>query len=126
MNAIMKRWSIVLLGIFYLFAGANHFWHPDFYYPLIPDYLPQPLLINYASGVLEILLGTGVLYNNTRKYACYGIIALLLLFIPSHVWFIQKGGCMSESFCVPVWVAWVRLLLVHPLLMYWAYAAKKK
>jgi uncharacterized membrane protein len=121
----MKQLSSLLLGFFYLLAGVNHFWHPDFYLPLIPSYLPQPELLNYAIGVIEIILGAGVLYNNTRKYACHGIIALLVLFIPSHIWFIQKGGCMSESLCVPVWVAWVRLLLVHPFLIWWAYTSKK-
>jgi uncharacterized membrane protein len=83
------------------------------------------MFINFSSGVLEMILGAGVLYQKTRMIACYGIFTLLLLFIPSHIWFIQKGGCMSESLCVPVWVAWVRLLFVHPLLMYWVYAVKK-
>lgn len=121
----MKQLIILLLGVFYLFAGFNHFWHPHFYYPLIPDYLPQHEFLNYASGVLEMLLGAGVLYKHTRKISCYSILVLLLLFIPSHIWFIQKGGCMSESLCVPVWIAWVRLLAIHPLLMYWAYKCSK-
>jgi uncharacterized membrane protein len=121
----MKQLGILLLSVFYLFAGTNHFWHPHFYYPLIPDYFSQPVFFNYASGVIEMLLGTGVLIKKTRKMACYGIISLLVFFIPSHIWFIQKGGCMSKSLCVPVWVAWVRLLVIHPLLMYWAYKCSK-
>jgi uncharacterized membrane protein len=120
----MKQMSIFLLGIFYLLAGANHFLHPDFYYPLIPDYLPKPVFLNDASGVIELLLGAAVLYKPSRKLACNGIIVLLILFIPSHIWFIQKGGCMSESLCVPVWVAWARLIIIHPLLVYWAYKVK--
>lgn len=121
----MKQLSTSLLGLFYLFAGANHFLNPEFYEPLIPDYLPQHVFLNYASGVLEMIAGAGVLFLKTRRMACYTIIVLLLLFIPSHIWFIQKGGCLSERLCFPAWVAWVRLLLIHPLLIYWAYQSKK-
>jgi uncharacterized membrane protein len=113
------------LGVFYLLAGVNDFWHPEFYFPLIPDYFPQHSFLNYASGAVEIILGAGVLYKPTRKMVFYGIPILLLLFIPSHIWFIQKGGCLSESLCVPVWVAWVRLLFIHPLLIWWAHKCSK-
>lgn len=112
------RW---LLVAFYLFAGINHFWHPDFYLPLIPPYLPAPDLINWASGIIEILLALGVAYAPTRRLAVWGILAMLLAFVPSHWYFIQIGGCVSDGLCVPLWVAWLRLLLIHPFLLLWAW-----
>ncbi|WP_394367004.1 DoxX family protein [Costertonia aggregata] len=109
------------LAVFYVAAGAYHFVNPDFYHSLIPDYLPYPVYINYLSGLLEIAIGVLVLNQKTRKMACYAIIGLLLIFILSHIYFIQIGSCADNSLCVPAWVSWGRLLVVHPLLIYWAW-----
>ena len=121
----MKRFLRVLLIMFYAFAGSYHFINPDFYLQLIPDYLPYPKLINYLSGFLEILLAIGVAFPKTRPIAVYGIILLLIAFIPSHVHFIMIGGCVSGGLCVPLWLAWLRLILSHPLLIFWAWYLKK-
>lgn len=113
------------LGGFFLIAGINHFINPDFYLPLIPDYLPFPEALNYISGILEIVAGIGIFGRQTREIAVWLIISLMLVFIPSHVYFIQIGACVDQGLCVPEWVAWVRLLLIHPLLIAWAWVVKK-
>lgn len=105
-------------------AGVNHFIHPLFYYPLIPDYLKHPELINFGAGVLEVIFALMLLSATFRTYAAYGIILLLLLFVPSHIYFIQIGGCIPDGLCTPQWVAWIRLLLIHPLLIYWAWSIR--
>lgn len=116
---VALRW---LLIVFYFIAGVNHFIHPQFYLPLIPPYFPNPELLNWISGVGEILLAIGVAIPKYRKNAVLLIILMLIAFIPSHVYFIQAGACMGEqSLCTPVWVAWVRLFPIHPLLMCWAW-----
>lgn len=117
----MKKYLRLLLIGFYLFAGLNHFISPEFYSGLIPDYLPFSAVINYASGVIEILLALGVATPKFRKPAGKGIILLLVLFIPSHVYFIQIGSCVEGGLCVAPWIAWLRLLLIHPLLIFWAW-----
>lgn len=121
---MIKFLRIILVG-FYVFAGSYHFINPEFYSDLIPDYLPFPSFINYASGTLEIILGIGVAFPKTRLLSAKGIILLLFLFIPSHVDFILKGSCVESAFCVSPWIAWIRLLIVHPVLMYWAWAVRK-
>lgn len=122
---LKKSWSRGLLIAFYVVAGLNHFVNPDFYYPLIPDYLPFPVVINRLSGMIEIMLGLGFLWTLTRNYAAYFTIAMLIVFIPSHVYFITIGACVGDGLCVPMWVAWIRLLMVHPLLILWAWKARK-
>lgn len=120
----IKKVSRWLLIVFYLSAGTNHLINADFYYPLIPDYMPFHVLINVMSGVLEIILGSGLMIRSTRLFSTYGIIAMLVLFIPSHVHFIIIGGCVPDGLCVPLWVAWFRLVVVHPLLILWAWKSK--
>ena len=116
----LQKVIIHALGYFYLVAGINHFLTPDFYLPLIPPFFSSPEAINVLAGVAELLLGVGVLYFPTRKRAAWGIVVLLVCFIPSHVYFIQVGSCIPEGLCVPAWIGWIRLLLIHPLLIYWA------
>lgn len=117
--------SLWILIIFFVTAGVLHFINASAYYPLIPDYLPFPVFINYASGTLEVLLGLSMLPLALRSLAGWGLIILMIIFIPSHVYFIQQGGCVENSLCFPVWVAWVRLIMVHPLLIWWIWTAKK-
>lgn len=121
----MKKIALYLQSAFYVFAGVNHFVDPEFYFPLIPDYFVYPVLINSLSGVLEILFGIGLLFLSTRKISSYSIIAMLIAFIPSHVYFIQLGGCIDGGLCVPVWIGWARLLIIHPLLIWWAWKCRK-
>lgn len=111
--------------IFYLLAGINHFLHPESYYALIPPYLPFHHFINIASGLGEIILGAMLIFASTRKKATIGIIVLLILFIPAHIYMTQKGGCMSEQMCIPAWAAWIRLFPLQFILMAWAWWHRK-
>ncbi|MBQ0734372.1 MauE/DoxX family redox-associated membrane protein [Aquimarina celericrescens] len=121
----IKRILLYLLSAFYLVAGINHFVHPEFYLPLIPKYLVYPELINYISGVAEIVLSVGVLFTTTRKTAAYLIMILLVAFIPSHIYFIMTGSCVEDGLCVAKWVAWFRLIVIHPILIWWAWWVRK-
>ncbi|MCG8374529.1 MAG: hypothetical protein MI700_13390 [Balneolales bacterium] len=120
----LKRINVLLLAGFYLFAGINHFINPAFYLPLIPDYLPFPNAINIISGTAEILLGGGVLFNRTRKVSSYLLVAMLITFIPAHIYFLEIGSCLENGLCVPEWVSWVRLVIIHPLLIIWALSVR--
>ncbi len=122
---MIRKISFYGLVIFFVFAGVYHFINPDFYYPLIPDYLPFKKTINIISGIVEILLGLGLLFDQYRRSAAYLLIFLMIAFIPSHIHFILLGSCMDGGLCVPEWVGWMRLLVIHPLLVYWIYSNRK-
>lgn len=121
MKPSIKKYSLILQSLFYLAAGLNHFVNPQFYYDLIPPYLPFPVGINALAGVIEFLFGLGFLFNATRRATSIGVIMMLLAFIPSHWYFIEIGGCVDGGLCVPQWVAWLRLIAIHPLLILWAW-----
>ncbi len=109
LKGIFDRLSLYTLSVFYFVAGVNHFINPEFYLALIPPYLPDYVLINVLSGVIEIGLAIAILLPRTRKVAAYLIIAMLIAFIPAHIYFIQIGGCVQDGLCAPEWVGWVRL-----------------
>lgn len=117
----MKKILLYLMAVFYILAGINHFRDPQFYLDLIPPYFPFKEFINIASGVIEIILGALLIPTQTRKYAGYAIILMLVAFIPSHIYFIQIGSCVDGGLCVAEIIGWVRLIIIHPLLIAWAY-----
>lgn len=116
--------SRTLQSVFYVLAGVNHFRSPVVYQGIIPPYLPDHSLLNILAGISEITLGILLMIRVTRLWAAYGIMLMLLAFLPVHIYHIQMNGCLP-SLCFPVWVAWVRLLVVHPLLLYWAWSCRK-
>ena len=122
---VKKRISLIIMIVFYIIAGLNHFRNPAAYYRIIPDYLPNPYLINILSGVVEIVLAIMLIFSSTRKFAVYSVIIMLIAFIPAHIEMIQKGWCMSADYCLPVWVTWVRLFPFQFLLIWWAWSNRK-
>ena len=120
-----KHISLIGIALFFWLAGLNHFLDPGFYYPLIPPYLPWVEEINVLSGIFEMLLGLGLLSPRFRSISSYLIIVMLVAFIPSHIYFIQIGACVEGGLCTPMWLAWLRLVLIQPLLMLWAWWHRK-
>ncbi len=122
----MKSIARNVQTLFYVIAGVNHFWHANFYYPIIPPYLqPWAYQLNIIAGIAEICLGLGCIFVFTRKTSAFGIILMLLAFIPAHIYFIQIGSCVSKGLCVPEWIGWTRLLVIHPILIAWAWWCRK-
>jgi uncharacterized membrane protein len=119
-----QSFSRVAMVIFYSVAGFNHFINPNFYLPLIPPYFSYHSTINIISGAAEILFGLLLVPIITRKWAAYSIALMLIAFIPVHIFFIQQNSCAGEL-CVPPWAGWVRLVMIHPLLIYWAWSNRK-
>lgn len=74
----------ILLAIFMIFAGLMHFIKPKFYNRFIPDFLPKSF-VNYLVGLIEVLLGIGLLLPAYLSIASKGILYLMLLFLPLHI-----------------------------------------
>jgi uncharacterized membrane protein len=119
---MIKTTLLYIMVVFYLIAGINHFVNPKSYYGLFPPYLkPYAVELNIISGVAEVVLAIMLLFPATRTLAGYGIIAMLVAFIPSHVYMIQQGSFPMFGFTVTPFISIVRLIVFQPLLMYWAY-----
>lgn len=119
MNKI-KKIGLYVMAIFYLLAGLNHFINPEGYILLIPEYLPNHSLLNILAGIAEVGFATGLFFPKSRKLAAWGIILMLIAFIPAHIYFIQLDSCIENGLCLPPWTGWVRLIFIHPLLIAWA------
>ena len=124
-----KRLSLYVMLVFYLLAGINHFRNPQGYLKIIPPWLGDAGLINIAAGVAEITFAILLLFKTSRRWACYGIILMLVAFLPSHIYMLQTGFCPELAGairCAPAWLLWLRLILFQPLLIYWAWNTRNK
>ncbi|WP_454801462.1 DoxX family protein [Mucilaginibacter phyllosphaerae] len=117
---IFKNISLIILILGYLFAGANHFIHPNGYLRIIPGYLPAPVLLNLLAGLAEIVFALLLIRPKTRKVASYGIILMLAAFLPVHIAMLQHSPLKVGELQVTPTIAWIRLLL-QPVLMLWAW-----
>lgn len=81
-------WSIIrlLFAAFMIYAGVQHLLKPDFYEPFVPSFLPFTTAIIYASGIVEILLGALLLIPKYAKLGAMGLLLLMLIFLPIHIW----------------------------------------
>ncbi len=118
---MIKQIALIIQILFYLAAGFNHFRKPALYEGIMPPYLPWHSLLNTIAGAAEIILAAGLIFESTRLYAAYGIILMLLAFIPVHIYFIQMDSYIPGIMRFPKWVGWMRLLVIHPLLIAWAW-----
>ena len=110
-------WHLYLMAFLYIIAGINHFRRPGMYIRIIPPIFKNPKLINTLSGVAEILLGVLLLFPFSKRFAAWGIIALLIAIFPANLFMFQDK---KAGFGLPKWILFVRLPL-QIVLIYWAY-----
>jgi uncharacterized membrane protein len=116
-----KMLSLGVMIIVYIAAGVNHFIHPDSYFVMIPPYIPNHTIINYAAGIVEIILALLLIFPQTRKFAATGIIVMLVIYIPTHIYMVEMNGDMGPAYSIEPWVAWTRLFIGQPFLILWAW-----
>jgi uncharacterized membrane protein len=123
---IAKKISLVVLVLFYLVAGINHFRSPGSYLRIIPPYIPYPILVNILAGCFELLFALLLIFPKTRSFAAWGIILMLIAFLPVHISMIGNAPLKLGDLPVTPGLAWVRLVILQPLLILWAWWYTRK
>ena len=93
----LKRPLLYVMGTLYVVAGVTHFLVPEAFAQIVPPVLPFPLALAYLSGVAEIALGLGVLFDRTRTLAAWGLVALLVAVFPANVYMATSGVVVTEG-----------------------------
>ena len=102
----IKTLSIIIMTLFYIMAGTNHFINPDWYVRIVPPILPFKTAIVYISGILEIILGTLLIFPKRRFIASWGLILLLVAVYPANIYVALTNGEVMDT--TPL-IAWGRL-----------------
>lgn len=100
-----------------MLAGMNHFRKPKLYERIMPPYIPAHGSMVLISGIVEMILGFMLMNKNSQEEAAWGIIILMILFFPVHIYMLQNEKAAMK---LPKWVLILRLPLQFAI-MYWAY-----
>lgn len=106
----MRAFLLYGLALFFVLAGSNHFLAPETYVAMMPSALPAPWALVYISGVAEILGGLGLLHPRTRRFAAWGLIALLVAVFPANLNMAINDLPLGKR-DLPTWALWARLPL---------------
>jgi uncharacterized membrane protein len=78
-SAVADRCAALLLGIFLLVCGVQHYVYLDFVIQLVPAWIPARPFWAYFTGTALIAGGAGVLLPRTIRLA--GILAGIMIFL---------------------------------------------
>jgi uncharacterized membrane protein len=123
---ILARWFVrswrdavrVGLGIMFLFTAASHFsgLKHDLA-AMIPPPLTGELWVIYVTGVLEIAGAIGLMTRRARKWAAWGLTAMLVGLFPANVYAAMAGVTLGGSPATSLWIRtplqlfWIALLV---------------
>lgn len=105
-----RRAALLLTGLFFIFAGLNHFREPGLYVKIIPPHFPDPALLVWISGWLEIAGGASLLVPSLRRVAAWSLIALLIAVFPANIYMALYPHAIG-GLHIPAWLLWLRLPL---------------
>jgi uncharacterized membrane protein len=108
--------SLIIMILFYLFAGISHFKNPKFFLLIKPKWVCKPDLVNILIGIVEIGLALGLIFEYTRSISAFGIIILLILVFPANVYHLQISIKKKKNI-----IGTIIRLPIQGLLIYWAY-----
>lgn len=108
--------GLYLAALIFVYAGVSHFTKERFFMKAMPPYIPYHRAMVLISGVAEIALGLGLLFDATRVYAAWGLIALLIAVFPANIYMVTSGKFHQ----IPAYALWLRLPLQF-VLIWWMY-----
>lgn len=111
----------ILLSLLLVVAGIVHFVRPEVFDPAIP--FPHKLLINYLSGLIEIVLGVGLWVPRFKDHAARLSALWFLVLTPIHV-YVSVQGIPMFGVSHPM-ILWGRTLLQAGL-FFWALSLQEK
>ena len=112
----MEKIALYIMAAFFVYAGVSHFTQKYFFMKTMPPYIPYHEAMVILSGIAEIIFGLGLLFEQSRNYAAWGIILLLIAVFPANVYMATSGKFKK----IPQWILWVRLP-IQIILIAWAY-----
>ena len=120
-RALMRSWrnSIRIgLGIMFLFTAASHFsgLKHDLA-AMIPPPFTGDLRVIYLTGVMQIGGAIGLMISRTRRWAAWGLAAMLVGLFPANIYAAMADVRLGGDPVTPLWIRtplqlfWIALLI---------------
>ncbi|HEC58170.1 MAG TPA: hypothetical protein ENI24_01220 [Methylophaga sp.] len=99
---------MIIIALFFTIGGIAHFVLIDKFISIMPSYLGYPKQLVIISGIFELLGAMGILFSQTRRFAGYGLIALIVAVYPANI---HMALHAQDYPTIPEMVLWLRLPL---------------
>src|SRR6478752_2365687 len=109
-----RSWAPRTVAALFTLSGTIHLVRPSVFTPLIPDFLPAPTAVVYASGVAELVCAYGLFTR--RRWAGPASVALLLAVWPGNLQMAIDATNDHGLDSPQALGAWVRMPLQLPLM----------
>ncbi len=109
-----------MLALLLLTTGTLHFARPSGFESIVPGLLGSPTFWVRASGVAELGCAAALAFRRTRRAAGWACVVLFVVVFPANV----KMALDSLHGDGSVLVAWLRLPLQVPLILWAWYVAR--
>ncbi|MFL2955844.1 MAG: hypothetical protein CND29_00465 [Marine Group II euryarchaeote MED-G36] len=73
-------------GIFFINVGIMHFTDTSWFEPIVPPFLGSATFWVLASGVIEIIVGLGLIIPKTREISGFASAILLIVLYPANLY----------------------------------------
>ena len=84
----LRQASAIGFGISFVGIGVQHFTNTAFFIPIVPELLGVPEFWVYVSGLVEIILGIGMITPISRRRAGFstGIFLVIVYWANLNMW----------------------------------------
>ena len=84
MNPLLVHILALIYGIPFILIGIEHFREPQKFVDIVPKYMPFALFLVYLTGIMEILVGLGIIYPDTREITGRLTVLFLIAIYPAN------------------------------------------
>ena len=116
-RGIWRKFALFIFSFIFIYVGIDHFINPEFYLNIMPPSFPFHLEAVLISGFFEILGGVGILISRIRKFAAWGLAALIVAVYPANIYMALSPENFPDY---PLYLLYFRLVLQFGI-FYWAY-----
>lgn len=84
----MERWRVGLrwlLALIFFYVGVVHVRSPDYFLPIVPDWVPSPRLMVIATGICEMFGAVGLLIPRVRRIAGTMLALYAVCVFPANI-----------------------------------------
>lgn len=123
-HALAARIAMMLM---LCFTAMGHFMFIDGMAAMLPDFVPMKMEVIIVTGVLEILLGLGLLIRSIYRKVGWGLILFLIAILPANIYaaFHEVNYQTGELDGPGVEYLWIRIPM-QVLFITWVYYSAVK
>ena len=105
-----------------ILSAVAHIMNPDFYAPMIPDFIPAGFA-NILTAIVEAAVGVLLCLPKYRHWGGLSFFILMIAFLPIHIWdFLKETPAVGPSPAPEIRLA-IQLLLIYA--GWWIYKKSK-